>query len=64
MLLPDMYVLRPVGCREYISGKALMPMLELLHMYIYTTPVVEIKSTALWYITDIHALWLCLPYMV
>ena len=24
-----------------------------LHIYIYTTPVVEIKSATLWYITDI-----------
>ena len=33
--LPDMYALRPaaLGLWAYISGKSLMPMLQLLHVY-------------------------------
>ena len=36
--LPDMYarMLEARGLRAYISGKSLMAMLQLLHIYIYT----------------------------
>ena len=36
--LPDMYALGPValGLREYISGKSLVPMLQLLHKLSHT----------------------------
>ena len=30
--LPDMYALSALGLRAYISGKSLMPMLQLLHI--------------------------------
>ena len=38
--LPDMYALSP---RAYISGKSLVPMLQLIHMYVgvYTSFIIE-----------------------